>query len=538
MKNLQNVRIIGVIILLFVNAIPVSAQWIETAAHPTKFSADSTPITNYYGTYNNVSDSYTDTSGFLRNIQVSRNPEQVVITNDNKFAFIRCYLSNTVELIDIAKGEIIKSYEIPCPSHLMLNNDGTKLMVASMSEIMLDPVAYPEDCQAFIAFSSTNTTKMTMIDVASKEIEKTYTIEIPTLRKIFNSWSNDTVYLRSEVEIAEFCLKDSSITRTWSFDEYIFYADIDRKNKKIFVGLPTQLHAISLSDGSVISAPYYADGTNTFLLTIAVDTISNRIFVGGKFTGTGSEVLVFDAVSFTQYPPIVCDFGFESFLALPDSNRIFIGGFAGKTLELDYLTLSTNQIIWSSYNWNSMIYNKMNNKMYSFWLGTIEGAWTGWNYPLMLDLIEYDLNTNGLIQYNTTSNTYECSYTRSIAKTLNDSVIIVTNSPDNSVSILDLGQIHTNMDEHASSGYELSNFPNPFTNRTTIHYSIPHTNQVTIKVYDYLGREISVLVNENKVAGNYTVVFDTGNCRFSSNVLFYSLQSGNYYTMKKLVLVN
>lgn len=52
------------------------------------------------------------------------------------------------------------------------------------------------------------------------------------------------------------------------------------------------------------------------------------------------------------------------------------------------------------------------------------------------------------------------------------------------------------------------NYPNPFNPATMISYSIPKTSQVTLKVYDILGRELATLVNEQKPAGSYEIKFD------------------------------
>jgi Fibronectin type III domain. len=79
------------------------------------------------------------------------------------------------------------------------------------------------------------------------------------------------------------------------------------------------------------------------------------------------------------------------------------------------------------------------------------------------------------------------------------------------------------------------NYPNPFNPRTTIKYSIPQASFVTIMVYDILGKEISKLVNEEKLSGSYEVQFDGS--KFSSGVYFYRLHAGNIFKTKKLMLL-
>jgi hypothetical protein len=79
------------------------------------------------------------------------------------------------------------------------------------------------------------------------------------------------------------------------------------------------------------------------------------------------------------------------------------------------------------------------------------------------------------------------------------------------------------------------NYPNPFNPATTITYELPIASQVTLSVYDVLGREVSVLVNGRKNAGVHEVKFDGVN--LPSGVYFYRLQAGDFCQSKKLVLL-
>ncbi len=67
------------------------------------------------------------------------------------------------------------------------------------------------------------------------------------------------------------------------------------------------------------------------------------------------------------------------------------------------------------------------------------------------------------------------------------------------------------------------NYPNPFNPSTIINYQIPQQEFVTIKVYDILGNEIAILVNEEKPAGSYEVEFNASS--LPSGVYFYQLKS-------------
>ncbi|MCX6174180.1 MAG: T9SS type A sorting domain-containing protein [Ignavibacteriales bacterium] len=79
------------------------------------------------------------------------------------------------------------------------------------------------------------------------------------------------------------------------------------------------------------------------------------------------------------------------------------------------------------------------------------------------------------------------------------------------------------------------NYPNPFNPTTKIKYSISTSSQVSVKVYDLLGREIEELVNEYKIAGNYEVQFNASS--FPSGVYLYKLQSGSFIQTKKMLFL-
>jgi photosystem II stability/assembly factor-like uncharacterized protein len=86
------------------------------------------------------------------------------------------------------------------------------------------------------------------------------------------------------------------------------------------------------------------------------------------------------------------------------------------------------------------------------------------------------------------------------------------------------------------SNIELSqNYPNPFNPTTTIKYTIHKNGFVTIKVFNLLGQEVTVLVNKEQKAGNYNIEFNASN--LASGVYLYEIQAGNYSLTKKMVLL-
>ena len=79
------------------------------------------------------------------------------------------------------------------------------------------------------------------------------------------------------------------------------------------------------------------------------------------------------------------------------------------------------------------------------------------------------------------------------------------------------------------------NYPNPFNPTTMINYQLAANSYTTLKVYDVLGREAAVLVNEVKAVGEYSVSFN--GLKHSSGIYFARLQSDNKTQMKKMMLI-
>ncbi len=84
--------------------------------------------------------------------------------------------------------------------------------------------------------------------------------------------------------------------------------------------------------------------------------------------------------------------------------------------------------------------------------------------------------------------------------------------------------------------YSLSqNYPNPFNPSTIIKFSIQKAGLVTLKIYNILGQEVVTLVNKELKTGTYSFNFDAS--RLSSGVYLYSIQSGNFFQAKKMILM-
>jgi hypothetical protein len=99
------------------------------------------------------------------------------------------------------------------------------------------------------------------------------------------------------------------------------------------------------------------------------------------------------------------------------------------------------------------------------------------------------------------------------------------------------------------------NYPNPFNPVTTIRFGVPgamigsggsgeksgpgemgqSSSRVKLAMYDILGREVAVLVNENREPGYYTVTYDAK--ELASGIYLYRLSAGDFTEVKKMILI-
>jgi hypothetical protein len=79
------------------------------------------------------------------------------------------------------------------------------------------------------------------------------------------------------------------------------------------------------------------------------------------------------------------------------------------------------------------------------------------------------------------------------------------------------------------------NYPNPFNPTTSISYALSRQSQVSLEVFDILGRKVATLVNKQESAGRYRVTFD--GAYLASGLYFYRLRAGENMTTKKMLLV-
>ncbi|MEE9552942.1 MAG: T9SS type A sorting domain-containing protein [candidate division Zixibacteria bacterium] len=79
------------------------------------------------------------------------------------------------------------------------------------------------------------------------------------------------------------------------------------------------------------------------------------------------------------------------------------------------------------------------------------------------------------------------------------------------------------------------NYPNPFNASTLIEYGLPNSSDVTIEIFDILGRKVETLIQGEQQAGYHQVTWDAS--EISSGMYFYRIQAGKYVETKKMLLL-
>jgi hypothetical protein len=123
-------------------------------------------------------------------------------------------------------------------------------------------------------------------------------------------------------------------------------------------------------------------------------------------------------------------------------------------------------------------------------------------------------------------------YAIKITSTLNPDLFTINSS---TFSIMDSTMTDVRLNDIPAE-YSLSqNYPNPFNPTTSIRYAIPVNGNVKLTIYNTLGQGIKYLVDGYKTAGNYEISLDASD--LSSGIYFYSIESGNFRQVRKMILL-
>ena len=102
------------------------------------------------------------------------------------------------------------------------------------------------------------------------------------------------------------------------------------------------------------------------------------------------------------------------------------------------------------------------------------------------------------------------------------------------IKVFDKTVVYT-LNEVPASYKLYQNYPNPFNPSTTIEYDLPEKTKVNLTVFDILGREVAVLINEEQEVGTYRLQFDSGKIRngLASGVYLLRMSTDNYKLQKR-----
>ena len=79
------------------------------------------------------------------------------------------------------------------------------------------------------------------------------------------------------------------------------------------------------------------------------------------------------------------------------------------------------------------------------------------------------------------------------------------------------------------------NYPNPFNPATNIKFALPKSVDVKIVIYNLLGQQVCILLNEKRLAGYHTIAFNAE--QLPSGLYFYTIQADFFHQVKKMMLI-
>jgi hypothetical protein len=286
-----------------------------------------------------------------------------------------------------------------------------------------------------------------------------------------------------------------STSGTWSIYEVTNgsgtrpIALLDKANDDIYV-----MYTGSSSGSSSIVYKYSSTSTFSFssLRTLKAGSFNNVASTKQNFTDVA--VILFSAG--TTWSGVMAGTG-----VLPVELAYFTGILNGNKVELRWRTETEV---------NNYGFNIESTKDNSDWLtiGFVEGHGNS-NSPKQYNFSNTDINQPGTYNYRLKQIDNDGSYEYS------DVVSVEVGVPNNF--------------------YLSQNYPNPFNPETRIDFTLPEKQFVTIKVYNTLGEQVAELVNEEREAGSYSVIFDAS--RLPSGVYIYRLQASSFAANKKMTFL-
>jgi hypothetical protein len=371
-----------------------------------------------------------------------------------------------------------------------------------------------------------------------------------------------------------------------AFDDDMLKLSVDARNSWQVTAFLMEIYYL---DGDSAKAPRVVLAQGVFAPTNTMATYSITVptmppaATGHKLgilfdnVSTASSWLEIDNVQFTNEDPTIIELVNYSF-EQPDSGKI--GGFNGpgsgtklQTSQAEIPGWATDTVVYDS---GIEMSGPQDGQYAAYMMGSDTGIWNTTTYKIQTgDIIT--LRVMGRVTWASTLFHSELYYVDANGKRVtlaasddplnvdyswaeysvgfaastipacvgkNLGVYLKNSSPTaSSWAAADLVRINANHNVTSVSGKQLQpgvfalaqNYPNPFNPSTDISYTLKNSGQVRLSVYDILGREVAVLVNDIQAAGQHDVKFSANH--LSSGIYFYKLQQANEVITKKMLLL-
>ncbi|MBI2419435.1 MAG: T9SS type A sorting domain-containing protein [Ignavibacteriales bacterium] len=251
----------------------------------------------------------------------------------------------------------------------------------------------------------------------------------------------------------------------------------------------------------------------------------------GEIIGTYDNV-VYDAANTREYRNITPTDPENSGSLFPNSNSL--------TFTVQLVDANTQEVIGI---YDNVVYNATNTGEYKNILFDVDCSGIGQREVILQLVITNTVQTYEVQQENFIMPLAETQVEKMMSKVKEDRISFWRNNGAVAKKTAIIKKVAFNGKALKGSGADVviteyaldQNYPNPFNPATTISYQLPKAGIVTLKIYDMLGREIKVLVNEYKETGKYTAEFNGAN--LASGVYVYRLDCNDFHATKKLTLL-
>jgi N-acetylneuraminic acid mutarotase len=294
---------------------------------------------------------------------------------------------------------------------------------------------------------------------------------------------------------------------------------------------PTLNRKYNLTTGDWVSLAPSPNTSQTWGIT--AEEINGVIYL---FNSTGNVYAYTIATDTWETKTSNVATGFWAMSSILFQGEIYILGWNNSAFYKYSPALDTwTQLADSPYQVGSCAFGIINNLIYC-----IGGNSAGQTIATYKSIIDYDINTDLWV-----TDALELSTKRHwMATAVYKGGLYVVGGIDSLAQAVDVveeiipqGTAVSVNELQSLKGYKLEqNYPNPLRNSTKIKYSLPAGGYTTLKMYDVLGTERAILVDEVKPAGSYEVSFNASSMK--NGVYYYRLKSGKFIQSKKILIQN